>query len=72
MFSPKILGLKVETFGIEWTVQNCTNGKKFLGSGLASHDLTHWVVTQLGGQAGRKHSTLHGLPHVRHTQSSTR
>ena len=48
MFNPKILGLKVEMFGTEWTVQNCTENEKFMGSGLGSHDLTHYVVTQLG------------------------
>ena len=46
MFNPNFLGLKVEMFGTEWIVQNCTENAKFIGSGLASHDLTHWVVTQ--------------------------
>ena len=41
MFSTKILGLKVEMFGTEWTVQNYTKNAKFMGFGLASHDLTH-------------------------------
>ena len=46
MFSPKILGLKVEMFKTEWTVQNYTENENFLGFRLASHDLTHWVMTQ--------------------------
>ena len=48
MFSPKFLGWKVEMFGIEWTVKNCTENEKFMGFGQASHDLIHWVVTQPG------------------------
>ena len=41
MFNPKDLGLKVEMFETEWTVQNYTENEKFIGSRLASHDLTH-------------------------------
>ena len=31
MFSPKILGLKVEMFGTEWIIQNCTKNAKLSG-----------------------------------------
>ena len=41
MFNPKILGLKVEMFETEWTVQNFTENAKFMGSGVGSHELTH-------------------------------
>ena len=48
MLNPKILGSEVKMFGTAWVVKNYTENAKFIGSGLASHDLTHWVVTQLG------------------------
>ena len=41
MLSLKILGLEAKMFGIAWVVQNYTENSKFLGYGLASHDLTH-------------------------------
>ena len=58
MLSPKILGLEAKMLGIAWAVQNCTENAKFLGSRLASHDLTHWVLTQPGLHAGYLHSAL--------------
>ena len=41
MLSPKILRSELEMFGTASAVQNCTKNAKFMGSGLASHDLTH-------------------------------
>ena len=46
MFSPKILGLKVEMFGTQWTVQNCVEKLIFRVPGQAGRDQVFWVASQ--------------------------
>ena len=57
------LDAQYQNFGIGGeNVRDCLGSPElyrkgnFLGSGLARHDLTHWVVTQPVGHADRAHS----------------